>query len=555
MKRFVSILAALAVVAGGCANVTSTVPAHPSGFQTGGTLTVGVVGDMTYADPALVSDTSSRYVASQVVEGLVGLEPGTNSVVVPVLAAALPTVSADGLTYTFKLRSGIKFQDGTTLDADAVKFNYDRWNSFPSKSDLQKAASAFRAVFGGFGEGGNLASVAAPDAQTVVITLRQPQSDFLITQANVAFGIQSPTAIQAQDGSNPSLAKNTYAQGQGGKGKTMVGTGPFEFDQWVAGDHVTLVKNPSYWDTAAEPYLDGIVFEPFDDAVAAGNALQSGAVDMVNVVDPVTLASIRGSSNVTVLDRGYSCNSTELDINEGDTINGHVNPLSDTNARMAIASAVNKQSYVSTFYSGAAIVADGWAPEGALYYKSEYLPGLDVNRAKNDMAAAGLSGKVSVELWYPTVAASFIDYKAFATAIAADLGTAGFTVSVKTEAPADYAADEAAGNLQIWLSSRDCAWDSVGYFLSPFQYVANAPPTSFDYTNDTLNATMAQATAATAQANVEAAWNQSQDLVAADMPTVPLLNAKLPAAARSYVRGVVASGNMVEILNTVWLAK
>lgn len=546
----------VAVATGGCASVSSTLPDHPDGLKTGGTLQVGIVGDMTYADPALADDASSRYIASQVIEGLVGLQPGTNSVVVPVLAAALPTVSSDGLTYTFKLRSGIQFQDGTTLDASAVKFNYDRWNSFP-KGDLQNAATDFATVFGGFGDNSNLASVAAPDPQTVVITLRKPQSNFLITQASAAFGIQSPTAIQAADGNDPSLAKNAYAQGEGGQGKAMVGTGPFIFKEWVPGDHVTLVKNPSYWNQATEPYLDGIVFKPYDDAVAAGNALQSGAVDMVDLVDPATLGSMRGSSNVTVLDRGYSCNLTQLAINQADTIGGALNPLADTDARLAVAAAVDKQSYVDDVYGGAAIAADSWAPQGALYYKPEYLPGYDVNRAKNYMAAAGLTGKVTLNLWYPSGVPSSVDYKALATAVAADLGSAGFTVNVKTEAPATWAADEPAGKMQLWILSTDCAWDSVDYFLytSFFHYVNDAPSPRFAYENDALETTMEGALVTIDTATVESAWEKAQDLVAADMPTVPLVNAKLPAATRSYVRGVVASGNMVEILNTVWLDK
>ena len=142
-------------------------------------MVVALDGDMVLADPSLVSDGNSLYVEAQVVQGLVGLQPGTISTVIPVLASALPTVSSDGLTYTFKLRTGVKFHDGTDFNADAVVYNYNRWQAYP-KGDLQDNAYYYGAVFGGFGTASNIASVAAPDESTVVITLKTPQSNFLL---------------------------------------------------------------------------------------------------------------------------------------------------------------------------------------------------------------------------------------------------------------------------------------------------------------------------------------------------------------------------------------
>ena len=562
MRRFVSIVAAIAVAAAvaACAASTSTVPAHAAGFKTGGTLTVGLVGDITYADPMFANDVSSTYVENQVVEGLVGLRPGSSSVVVPVLASALPTVSADGLTYTFKLRSGIKFHDGTNLDAAAVKSNYDRWNTLP-KGDLQNAAQDFKSVFGGFGDASNLASVTAADSQTVVIALRKPQSNFLITQANVAFGIQSPEALKDNDATNATLAKNPYALGTGGKGKAMVGTGPFVFSERVAGDHVTLTKNADYWNKTDAAYVDRIVFKPFADAVTAGKALTSGSVDMLDLVDPATLKSIKGSTSVSILDRGQSCNVTQLAMYNANTLqSGATNVLADDNVRMAIAWAVDKQALVNDTYGGAAIVADNWAPPGSLDYKREYLPGFDVNKARGFMALAGrATTKTAVDLWYPTGGpwASLIDVKGFATTVAANLSGIGITATLKTEAAANFNADSAAGKFQMWLSSQDCVWDSVDYFINTafFHYVAGTPSPQFAYTNDTLAATMTSALAALDAASAKSGWQQAEDLLPVDMPTLPLVHAKLPGAARSYVHGVIASGSMVEILSSVWLDK
>jgi peptide/nickel transport system substrate-binding protein len=559
VKRVVCLLAVAALVAGACSSSSSSPLAHPAGLKLGGTLTVAVSNDFTYADPALVSDASSMYVANQVVEGLVGLQAGSMSTVVPVLAAALPTVGDAGLTYTFKLRSGVKFQDGTPFDAAAVKANFERWNSFP-KGDLEDAAVYFGTVFGGFGDASNLASVAAPDGGTVVLTLRHPQSNLLIALANPAFGIQSPDAIAANDGNDTSLAKNAYALGQGGEGKAMVGTGPFILSEWVPGDHVKLVRNPDYWGSTTEPYLDAVVFRLFADGASELQALQSGAVDMIQSVDPVSLAQITGSAHLRVLARGQSCEVTQLAMNDADTVNGAANLLADKNVRLAIASALNRPAYVAAIYSGAAAVADNWVPEGSLYYKPENLPGYDITRSKGYLTQAGLaSAKPTVDLWFPTGGspAPVPDPKSLATSVANDLQVIGFTVNLKSEAMDKFLADAAAGSFGMWISTTPCMWASADYFLDTafFHYVNDAPGPEFGYANDDLNATMAAALQATDGGTVKAGWEKAQDLVAADMPTVPLLNARPPAASRDYVMGFVAAGSEVEVLSTVWLDK
>ena len=557
MKRWGSMLAALALVVTAC-GTSATATAQYIGPKLGGSLTVALDGDIHYTDPSLVSDGASIYVANQVVEGLLGLAPGTLSTIVPVLAAALPTVSADGLTYTFKLRPGVKFQDGTDLDATAVKFNYDRWNSYP-KGDLQNAATYFSAVFGGFGSASNLFAVDAPDASTVVFHLRHAQGNFLISQTVSVFGIQSPTAIGANGGNTATLAKNAYALGTNGAGKAMVGTGPFMFSEWKPGDHVTLVKNPTYWNAAAEPYLDQIVFKPYATAADELAAMQTGKVDMVESLDPTAVAAVTKDSNLVVLDRGAGCNLTQLGMSDFDTVAGQPNLLANNGVRLAISAAVNKPSYISGFYAGEALVADSWLPAGALYYKREYLPAHNVTVAKGFLAQAGVPATgLNVDLWYPAgaPASAFTDAKGLAQAVASDLTAAGFTINLRTEPFANYQADSAAGKMQMWLQSRSCRWASPDDFLFTFfGYVNSVPAPMFSYKNDDLNTLMTAALLDTDPAKAQVDWQKAQDMIAPDMPTVPLLSAKLPAGAHSYVKGFVGAGNRTEILSTVWLDK
>ena len=183
----------------------------------GGTMVVAIPGEIDNLDPALISDSNSSYVMNQVMEGLVGLAPGSISELVPMLASELPTVSDDGLTYTFKLRENIKFHDGTDFNAEAVKVNYERWINLPK--GLQANAYYFGAVFGGFGKGANIDSVTTNGDFEVAIKLKRPQSNFLISQTLTPFFISSPKALEDNDANNPDIKKNAYSQTAG-----MVGT-------------------------------------------------------------------------------------------------------------------------------------------------------------------------------------------------------------------------------------------------------------------------------------------------------------------------------------------
>src|SRR5260370_6540885 len=216
---------------------------------------------------------------NEVLEGLVGLMPGSLSEIVPVLSSSW-TVSPDGRTYTFTLRKGIKFHDGTDFNADAVKFNYDRWLHIPdSYSKLQYTYFidvALKPV---------VDSVTVTSPAEVAITLKAPNSSFLTTQTLPPFFIASPKALQAGNASNPDFSKNTYAQGGP---MAMSGTGPFKFKEWVPGDHITLLKNVDYWDQANAAHLDAIKFETnFPNSTATLNALQSGGIDVAQTLAPI----------------------------------------------------------------------------------------------------------------------------------------------------------------------------------------------------------------------------------------------------------------------------
>jgi peptide/nickel transport system substrate-binding protein len=533
----------------------STTPAEsPSSspaetVKEGGTLVVALPGDITRTDPAMIDDSNSSYVMQNVMEGLVALAPGSTSKIEPALAEKWET-SADGLTYTFHLRAGVKFHDGTDFNADAVVYNYDRWKNFPK--ELQDYTYYAGAVFGGYGDTSNIASVTAKDPATVEIVLKKAQSNFLIAQTLTVFTMSSPAALKAgkADNTEKDVSKVTYAQGGAG---AMVGTGPFKFKEWVVGDHVTIEKNADYWDKTKVPHVDSVVFKPVAEETQRVNGLQAGEIDISQTIAPLDIATIKGDSKLQVIDRGESCNTMQLSMNHKYT------PIKNPKIREAIAYAVNRQALIDAFYAGLATPADNWMPLGTQYAKPLGLPTYDVEKAKQAIKDSGETD-LKIDFYYPSdVTRPYMpDPKGIFEAISRDLEAVGFTIVPHTETwRPDYLDHEYAGNFEMWLLGWTCDWAGPDNFLKTafFGYVKGEPSTEFAYKNDELEKTMNDALAATDEATAKSLWEHAQDLLKADLPTVPLINSTPPAAAQAYVKGFVGSGGLNEYLNSVWLDK
>jgi len=528
----------------------------------GGTLVVAIPGEIKRTDSMLVDDSNSSYVFNNVMEGLIGLEPGSTSKLVPVLAESY-TVSPDGLTYTFKLRQGVKFHDGTPFNADAVKYNYDRWKNIPK--ELQAYSFYAGAVFGGYGDGSNVASVTTNGDSEVTITLKRPSSTFLLAQTLPQFGIASPTALKAGGADNTvtDLSKITYAQGGP---PAAVGTGPFKFDKWVKGAEVDIVKNADYWDPAHAAYLDKVVFKPVADETAILNGLEAGDIDLAQKVSPVDLATIKGNPALQVIDRGESCNLGHVGINQdyASHVPAPANDkqiLTNLKVRQAMMYAIDRQALVDTFYAGLAVVADNWMPLNTKFAIPLNLPTYDPAKAKALLAESGVApADLVIDLWYPSdVSRPYMpDPKGMFEAITSDLEAVGFKVNPHTDTwNPTYLDNEYAGKYEAFLIGWTCDWAGPDNFLKTglFGYVDGKPTTEFGYKNDEFNKLMNDALAAPDDATAAALWAKAQQMLAADLPTIPLVNSTPPGVAQAFVKGFVGAGNLTEPLNGVWLDK
>jgi peptide/nickel transport system substrate-binding protein len=367
------------------------------------------------------------------------------------------------------------------------------------------------------------------------------------------FAISSPKALIDGNASAPDFKDNKYATGGP---PAMVGTGPFMFKEWVPGDHVTLVKNPNYWNAAAGgPYLDQITFKPISDTTATLNALQSKDVDLAMQMSPVDIPTVTSDTNLQAIDRGSACNVGVLGMNQTHK------PFDNPKIRQAVAYAIDRQALVDAFFGGAGVVATTWAPPGTLYAKELALPTYDPEKAKALIAESGVTD-LSFDFWYPSAIsrAYMPDPKGEFEAILSNLEAVGFKPNPKTTPwRPDYLAAESTGKYPAWMIGWNCDWLGIDNFLSTafFGYRGDpyGPNPEFAYKNDAMNQAMVDALKATDEAGQKAGWEKAQDLMLADMPSVPLASGKTPGGAQAYVKGLVPSPTLLEFLSSVWLDK
>src|SRR6185437_2100656 len=242
----------------------------------GGTIVYAMEAEPDILDPHACGGWHTSRVVLQMYDQLVehDLTVSWQKAAPPKLVGSLAThweISPDGTQYTFFLRRGGKFQDGTPFDAEAVKFNFERiWDE--DAPHFYARAKAYRAADVYF-----LKGIEVVDPHTVRITLKEPFNSFLLRLANVGPGmvsIISPTALKKYGNEDIALHPT--------------GTGPFRFVERVVGDRVVMERNPDYWggNPKVGPFLDRIVIKPVSDASARVAGLRGGSFDMIIVPAP-----------------------------------------------------------------------------------------------------------------------------------------------------------------------------------------------------------------------------------------------------------------------------
>ncbi len=486
-------------------------------------LVVGQIAEPKSLDPATVTAVNDFRILMNLYDGLVRYKDGTLEVE-PALANGW-TISEDGMTYTFELRSEVAFHDGTMFDAEAVKFNFDRMldENHPYHETGPFPLSFFFSA---------IEKVEAVAADTVQFTLNAPYAPFLSNLAYPTGLIASPAAIKKN---NKDFGRNP------------VGTGAFKFESWKANESVILTRNDHYWDGRAG--TDAVVFRPITDGNTRVAEMLSGGIDMMVEVPPVSLSQFSGSDFSIVEQAGPHVWFLILNAKEG--------PFSNKLVRQAANYAINKQAIVEDVLEGTAAIAAGPTPPAFAWAYNEALEPYpyDPEKAKSLLNEAGISD-AKLTFYVTQGGSGMLDPVAMGTAIQADLAAVGFDVEIQTfewntflgevnpglEGKADMAEMAWMTNdpdTLPYLALRTEAWPEKGGFNSGY------------YSNPEVDELLEAARSSVDQSERARLYRKMQEIVQDDAPWVFVANWKQNAVTSSRVKNFSLQPSFLLLLKDV----
>ncbi|WP_162834311.1 ABC transporter substrate-binding protein [Amycolatopsis circi] len=536
----IGLAGALAVSLSACAESKRD---ESGGGGSGGTMVFGNTGNPKMFDPIFNDEGETFRITRQMLDTLIQNKPGTADLA-PSLATKW-TSSNDGKTWTFDLKQGVKFSDGTAFDAKAVCFNFDRWYNMKGAT-AQSQMIYYGDVFEGFANNEGTTkgqpvykNCEAKDDHTAVLNLTRAKGAFPAAFTLPSFAIQSPTALQKYNadkvtGSGTSITYPEYGY------KHPTGTGPFKFEGWDQGNgQITLVRN----DTSTMPQpakLDKLVFKVIPDENARKQALKAGDINGYDFPAPADYGLLRNDGEQVLIRPSF--NVLYLGINQGGP-NGA--KLANPKVRQALAYGINREQFVRSKLAEGSEVATEFVPKAISGYTDDVTKyPYDKERAKQLLKEAGAEG-LTLKFYYPTeVTRPYMPNPADTyTAISEDLKAIGINVQPVAESWNGGYKDDVQQNskqdihLLGWTGDYNDAGNFVGTFFG-------RPKPEFgltDQNNQGIFKALADADAAPAGDAHTKAYQEANKKIMEYLPAIPIAYPTPAIVVGPKIKGVVAS--------------
>lgn len=460
---------------------------------------------LTTTDPWDANDTISHACAKTFYEGLYGFNEKME--LRPVLAES-HEVTPDGLVYTFHLRKGVKFHDGTDFNAEAVKVNFDRVTNPDNKLKRYSLYS-------------NIAKTEVVDEYTAKVTLKTPFSPFINQLAHPSAVMISPAAL-AKYGKDIAFHP--------------VGTGPFTFVEWIQTDYLKGVKNPNYWRPGL-PKVDAIKWVPVVDNNARSAMMRTGEAHFTFPVPFEQAAVLEKEPNINMV-AAPSIIARYLNLNMLQK------PFDNPKVRQAINYAINKQALAKVAFNGYAIPSEGVVPAGVDYAVKLGPWPYDPQKARELLKEAGYPNGFETTLWSAynhTTAQKVIQF------VQQQLAQVGIKAQVQAlEAgqrveKVESHQDPATAPVRMYYTGWSSSTGEADWAIRPLLAGDKTPPFMYNisyYKNDTVDADIIKALNTTDRAEKTRLYTEIQNEVWKDAPWVFLVTEKLLYATSKNLKGM-----------------
>lgn len=455
-------------------------------------------------DPMDTSDTLSGGVQRLIMDGLFGFDDEMK--IIPLLAESYEA-NEDATEYVIHLRQGISFSDGTPLNAEAAKANFDRWGD--KELGLKRTTLLCNV----------LKSTEAVDEYTVKVTLTEPFGAFVATLAHPACVLMSPQVIE---------------QGKEACAERPVGTGQYLFKEWIAGDHTTVTLNKDWWGydpeicggkALAEPDagFQSITFRPVGENASRVAMLQSGEADFIWPVPTESMETLAADENVYVgADEGIVVRYMFMNTQKA--------PFNDVRVRQAMNYAIDKDAYIAVVKNGLASKATSILGPATQHYKRNEPYAYDLEKVRKLLTDAGYPDGFEISLICTTTTSDLKQCEF----IQQQLAQAGITVNINSmeKAIVSEKVESAEGpgsevEVEMYMSGWSSSTGDADWGIRPVLAKESEPPKSYNisyFENDEMDGCLKAALETADEEKRAELYAKAQDIIWEECPVVFFAN-------------------------------